>query len=89
MAGARPHLRNAEGQLRRRRPSLWCKAPDGAQEAVVDSGAGRIFVPPYVGHKGWVGVYLDERVDWEGLSDLVEQSYRLIAPRQLVERLGG
>ena len=41
------------------RPSLWCKAPDGAQEALVGSGAGRIFVPPYVGHKGWVGVYLD------------------------------
>ncbi len=46
------------------RPSLWCKAPGGAQEVLVDSSAGRLFVPPYVGHKGWVGVYLDEAVDW-------------------------
>jgi predicted DNA-binding protein (MmcQ/YjbR family) len=69
------------------RPSLWCKAPDGAQKALVDSGADRLFVPPYVGHKGWVGVYLDGTVDWEELSDLIEQSYRLIAPRRLVDRL--
>ena len=71
------------------RPSVWCKAAAGAQEALVDSGAGRFFVPPYVGHKGWIGVYLDDRVDWEQLGDLIEQSYRLIAPRRLVERLDG
>ena len=70
------------------RPSVWCKAPEGAQHALVASDP-RFFVPPYVGHKGWVGVYLDGPVDWEELGDLIEQSYRLIAPKRLVARLGG
>ena len=24
------------------------------------------FVPPYVGHKGWIGIRLDKRPDWDG-----------------------
>lgn len=69
------------------RPSLWCKAPAGVQESLVASDQRRFLVPPYVGHKGWVGVYLDGAVDWEELDDLIEQSYRLIAPKRLVARL--
>ena len=70
------------------RPSVWLKAHDGAQVALVGSGPDRFFVPPYVGHKGWVGVYMDgRRVDWEELADLIEESYRLIAPKGLVAAL--
>jgi predicted DNA-binding protein (MmcQ/YjbR family) len=76
-----------KGNVEGGRPSLWCKAPEGAQEALVGSDA-RFFVPPYVGHKGWVGVYLDGPVDWGELSELIEDSYRLIAPKRLVARLG-
>jgi predicted DNA-binding protein (MmcQ/YjbR family) len=48
----------------------------------------RFFVPPYVGPKGWVGVYLDgKRVDWTLLSVLIEDSYCLIAPKRLAARL--
>jgi predicted DNA-binding protein (MmcQ/YjbR family) len=37
-----------------------------------------------VGHKGWVGIYLDTRkVDWSFVASLVEESYRLIAPKKL------
>lgn len=63
------------------RPSVWLKGAAGAQEVLVGANPDRFFVPPYVGHKGWVGVYLDGRVDWSLLRDLVEESYRLIAPR--------
>ena len=50
----------------------------------------RFFVPPYVGHKGWVGVYLDgKRVDWRLLSVLIEDSYCLIAPKRLEGSRGG
>jgi predicted DNA-binding protein (MmcQ/YjbR family) len=69
------------------RPSVWCKAPPGAQEILVGSDSTRFFVPPYVGHKGWIGVYLDVPVDWPELTDLVEDSYRLVAPKRLVARL--
>lgn len=70
------------------RPSLWLKAPDGAQAALVQGQRDRFFVPPYVGHKGWVGVYLDGRApDWPLLESLIEESYRLIAPKRLAAAL--
>ena len=72
------------------RPSVWVKAPSGMQDAIINSDRERFFVPPYVGHKGWVGVYLDGAdPDWEEMTDLVEESYRLIAPKRLAAQLGG
>ncbi len=72
------------------RPSLWLKAPEGAQSALVSGDPERLFVPPYVGHKGWVGVYLDTRkVDWGFVASLVEESYRLIAPKRLWNQRAG
>jgi predicted DNA-binding protein (MmcQ/YjbR family) len=62
------------------RPSVWLKAEDGQQAALVDMDPALFFVPPYVGHKGWVGVYLDgKRLDWNMIAALIEGSYRLIA----------
>ncbi|HVS13913.1 MAG TPA: MmcQ/YjbR family DNA-binding protein [Thermoanaerobaculia bacterium] len=70
------------------RPSVWLKAPDGAQSVLVAADPERVFVPPYVGHKGWIGVFLDgERVDWDQLADLIEESFRLVAPKRIAARL--
>jgi hypothetical protein len=71
------------------RSSFWCKAPAGAQQILVSAAPERIFVPPYVGHRGWIGVRLDVGVDWAEVADLVESSYRLTAPRRLLARLDG
>lgn len=68
--------------------SMMFKAGPGVQEALVTSAPDRFFVPPYVGNKGWVGVRLDVRQDWDELAELVEDSYRLIAPKRLSARLG-
>jgi predicted DNA-binding protein (MmcQ/YjbR family) len=65
------------------RSSLWCKAPPGSQMVLVGADPRRFFVPPYVGHKGWVGVRLDGRPDWDEVAELVKRSYRLIAPKRL------
>ena len=67
------------------RPSLWVKAAPGEQATMVEARPDRYFVPPYVGARGWVGIYLDGEVDWAALAKAVGESYRLIAPR----RLGG
>ena len=48
----------------------------------------KFYVPPYVGHHGWIGVRLDRDVDWDEVAALVETSYRLTAPRRLVACLG-
>ena len=69
------------------RMSLWCKAPPGAQDVLVGSYPHRFFVPPYVGHHGWVGIWLDVEIDWDEVADLVEESYRMTAPKRLWAQL--
>ena len=69
------------------RLAFWCAAPDGAQEALVGSDPERFFVPPYVGHRGWLGVRLDVPVDWDQIADLVTDAYRVVAPRKLAAEL--
>jgi hypothetical protein len=59
----------------------------GVQEALVASAPERFFRPPYVGHRGWVGVYLDVPVDWDEIAELVTDAYRVVAPRRLVAEL--
>ena len=68
-------------------PHLWCAAPPGAQQAMVAEGPGRFFIPPYVGHRGWLGVRLDGVADWALVEDLCEDAYRCAAPRRLVALL--
>jgi hypothetical protein len=65
--------------------SVWCKAPLMVQEILVNSDPKRFFKPPYVGHKGWVGVRLDVKVvDWDELANIVADSYRMTAPKRLL-----
>lgn len=63
------------------------KAGPGVQEALVSEEPGRFFVPAYVGGRGWVGVHLNVDHDWDELAELIEDSYRLIAPKKLVALL--
>jgi hypothetical protein len=66
------------------RVGFWCAAPEGAQEELLATDPDRFFRPPYVGHRGWVGVYLDiEDVDWDHLADIVREAYRHVAPKSL------
>ena len=69
------------------RIAFWCAAPEGAQRGLVASDPDRFFVPPYVGHRGWLGVYLDVPVDWDEIAALVVDAYRVVAPRRLVAQI--
>jgi len=66
--------------------AIWCAAPDGLQRMLVEADPERFFVPPYVGHRGWLGVRLDRGLDWEELTGIVEDAFAEVAPRTLVER---
>jgi hypothetical protein len=68
-------------------PHLWCAAPPGAQEELVRSEPDRFFRPPYVGHRGWIGLRLDVAVDWDELAEICEEAYRTVAPAKLVAQL--
>ena len=69
------------------RLALWCKAPPGHQEILVGADPKQFFRPPYVGPKGWVGVRLDVGIDWDVVTDLVKDSYRMTAPKRLAATL--
>ena len=63
--------------------AVWCKAGPGNQQLMVRANPKRFFVPPYVGPSGWVGIYLDGEVDWAEVADLLEDSWRLVAPKKV------
>jgi predicted DNA-binding protein (MmcQ/YjbR family) len=65
------------------RPSIWLKVREGGQSLLLASKPALCFVPPYVGSKGWIGVYLDGRtIPWAFVRELIEESHSLVAPRR-------
>ncbi len=65
------------------RLAFWCAAPPGAQEAMIASEPGKYFRPPYVGPRGWLGVWVDVPVDWEEIREIVVEAYLTVAPAKL------
>jgi hypothetical protein len=66
--------------------AIWCPAAEGMQDMLVDADAERFFRPPYVWHRGWLGVRLDRRLDWDELAGIIEDAYAEVAPPKLVEQ---
>ena len=69
--------------------SVWLPAGMDVQDSLVAADPQRFFRPPYVGHKGWVGVRLDRKVDWEEVAEILEDGYRMTAPKRLCAALDG
>jgi hypothetical protein len=68
------------------RVAVTLKAAKGESSALVSSDPKRFFMPPYVAHHGYVGVYLDiDDVDWDEIRELITDAYRLAAPKTLVK----
>jgi predicted DNA-binding protein (MmcQ/YjbR family) len=65
--------------------AVWVKAPPIVQEILVNSDPKRFFVPPYMGRKGWVGVRLDYKPDWDEVGGILKDGYLMSVPK----RLGG
>jgi hypothetical protein len=65
------------------RVAFWCPAPAGVQEVLVAQEPDKFFRPPYVGPRGWIGVYLDVPVDWDEIAEIVREAYRTVAPKTL------
>ncbi len=69
------------------RVAFWCAAPAGEQQAQLAAAPDRFFRPPYVGGRGWLGVWLDFAPDWTEVEEIVRDAYRQIAPKKLVAEL--
>lgn len=69
---------------------FWCAAPFGAQDALIASNPQVYFRPPYVGHRGWLGMRLDTpEVDWDEVEAVVREAYRTVAPARLAALVAG
>jgi hypothetical protein len=67
---------------------IWCAAPPGVQEEMVGLEPDRFFRPPYVGHRGWLGVRLDGTdTDWDEAAEILADAYRCVAPKKLIAEL--
>jgi hypothetical protein len=70
------------------RIALWLALPEGAQAALVAAKPKHYFVPPYVGHRGWVGVRLDQGLSWREVGERVREAWDKVAPPKLAATLG-
>lgn len=75
------------------RTSIWCPAPTGVRDELVATEPDRFFAPTpsASGVFGdWIGIYLDTKdelaVDWREVAAIIEEAYRLRAPKRLVAR---
>ena len=63
---------------------IWCAAPEGHQELLLAANPARFYRPPYVGHRGWLGVRFNDGVDWDELTGIVEDAFATVAPKSLL-----
>ncbi len=73
--GKRQFLHVASSVPGKPQTALWCAAPDGMQQALVEGEPEHYFRPPYVGHRGWVGVRLDTGLAWDNIAAAIEDAY--------------
>ena len=66
--------------------AIWCAAGEGVQSMLVEADPERFFRPPYVGHRGWLGVRLDRGIDWDELAGIAEDAYAEAAPAKLLQQ---
>ncbi|MGD0392009.1 MAG: MmcQ/YjbR family DNA-binding protein [Acidimicrobiales bacterium] len=76
-----------DGHHRNSFPHLWCAAPSGAQGALIAAQPDRVFRPPYVGARGWIGVRLDGSPDWDAVEMLCKDAFRTVAARKWLAML--
>ncbi len=67
--------------------ALWIKSTKDAQDDLVAADPETFFVPPYMGPSGWIGVRIDRGPDWDMIASLLEEAYRMVAPKRALKQL--
>jgi predicted DNA-binding protein (MmcQ/YjbR family) len=66
--------------------SLLVKVDDSERRAL--EGDARFYYPAYLGSSGWLGLdFTAATVDWDEVAELLDASYRLVAPAKLLKQL--
>lgn len=68
--------------------SVCVKSEHGENVDRADALPELYYLPAYIGCRGWFGMRLDGgSVNWKEVRNIVEQSYRLVAPKSLIGQL--
>jgi uncharacterized protein YdhG (YjbR/CyaY superfamily) len=68
------------------RLALNLKAPGNVSRRLIAKTPVRFYAPKYIGHHGWVGVWLDFPIpDWNEIRQLLNGAYLLTAPKRLAK----
>lgn len=66
--------------------SLLVKVDDSDRKSLDQDN--RFFYPAYLGPSGWMGLDLTAaKVDWDEVGELLDASFRLVAPKKLIKQL--
>ncbi len=60
------------------RIALWCAASALAQETLIEVEPETFFRPPYLGRRGWLGLWLDHGPDWARVTRIVGGAYATV-----------
>lgn len=64
------------------RNAVVMAAPPGAQQQLIEARPELYFRPPYVGSKGWIGIYLDRGpIDWDLIEVHLGDAHAVVAGR--------
>lgn len=66
---------------------LWIKSDPMVRDDLVQARPGVLFVPPYVGPSGWIGVRLDLDVSWSDVENMLLNGYKMVAPKRAIKAL--
>ena len=66
--------------------AVWLPVPPGFQADLIEEAPQTFFRPPYVGHRGWIGIDLDQVSDAD-LKMYIHIAWELIAPKRLRAQL--
>ena len=96
VAGKRPICYFHDNRRGDGRIALWCPAPPGVPDELTATEPNRFFRPTPSASgvfATWLGVYLDadghDRIDWREIAAIIEDAFRVVAPRALVAKLNG
>jgi predicted DNA-binding protein (MmcQ/YjbR family) len=68
--------------------SLCVKSELGENEERARRQPSLYYLPAHIGRRGWFGMRLDRgNVEWQEVENIIELSYRLVAPKTLVSKL--
>jgi hypothetical protein len=78
---------DTKGEYRQYPYSILVKVDESDRKALEQDG--RFFYPAYMGPSGWLGLDLTakKKVDWAEVRELIDASFRMIAPKKLIKLL--